>query len=700
MRKLIIRSLVIAAAVSQTPLFAQTAPGEPGAAANAPVAAAQQALPVKSVVLFSSGVGYFEHFGPIKGDGNTELRFKTAQINDILKSLVLQDMDGGKVSTVQYPSQDPVEKTLKSFQVDITANPALAELLNQLRGAKVTLQVATDKYSGMILGVEKRATAVTPQTTPVDIWIVNLIDGANIRQIELAKINDVKLEDATLQDELTRALQALAKARDQDKKSVVINFTGQGERRIRLGYVVESPIWKTSYRLVMGDKDTSLQGWAIVENQTDNDWDNVQLSLVSGRPISFSMNLYQPLYVARPVVQMELYQSLRPQIYADGMEHKQLAASAAPMAPGARQSRARTMGGAGGGGGFGAEAASDSLKDSADNQPMDMTSSVQSIASAAKLGELFQYTVGNISLPRQKSAMIPIITDKVDVERVSIYNQNVLAKHPLNGAMVTNSTDKHLLQGPITVFDANSYAGDAQIDNVPPGQKRLLSYGIDLQVQVQTKPESANQLMTGKIVKGVLHLTRKTVQSQTYDVNNKSDHAKTIVVEHPLNANWKLVNSPEPFEKTDALYRFKLPVEKAEQKSIKVSQETTQGEAIAMIDGDIGTLLFYARQGEIPEPARAALTEAAKRQQALVDFERQINEKQQLMVAVTQEQGRIRENMKTVDKASPYYNRLLGKLNDQESQIEKMQTETDALRTQRDAARKSYEEYLNGLSVG
>ena len=106
---------------------------------------ARTTVPIKTVVLFSSGVGYFEHAGTVRGDGSTLLRFKTSQINDVLKSLVLQDQDGGRVGAITYPSQDPLAKTLGSFQVDITANPSLAELLNQLRGAKVTVQAHTER---------------------------------------------------------------------------------------------------------------------------------------------------------------------------------------------------------------------------------------------------------------------------------------------------------------------------------------------------------------------------------------------------------------------------------------------------------------------------------------------------------------------------------------------------------------------------
>jgi hypothetical protein len=288
------RRTILASAALTTLLAIYPAAAQPARDASEPAtqpATRQAQIPVKMVVLFSSGVGYFEHFGSVAGENRTELRFKTHQINDILKSLVLQDLDGGRVTTITYPSQDPVAKTLKSFQVDITANPSLAELLNQLRGAKVTVSQAAEKTTGTILGVEKKKKQIGPEgKETIEQSVMNVItegDNARLVAITLDSVSDIIFEDPALQDELNRALAALAQARDQDKKPVQIAFEGQGERRVRLGYVVETPVWKTSYRLILGDKETKprLQGWAIVENQTDNDWSNVQLSLVSGRPI-------------------------------------------------------------------------------------------------------------------------------------------------------------------------------------------------------------------------------------------------------------------------------------------------------------------------------------------------------------------------------------------------------------------------------
>src|SRR5208283_3812985 len=114
--------------------------------------------------------------------------------------------------------------------------------------------------------------------------------------------------------------------------AVSLAFSGEGKREVRVGYVVENPIWKTSYRLVLNEKGKPfLQGWAVVENTQDEDWNNVRMALVSGRPISFQMDLYEPLYVKRPIVEPELFASLRPPAYNGALTE----AAAAPGLAGA-----------------------------------------------------------------------------------------------------------------------------------------------------------------------------------------------------------------------------------------------------------------------------------------------------------------------------------------------------------------------------
>jgi hypothetical protein len=432
-----------------------------------------------------------------------------------------------------------------------------------------------------------------------------------------------------------------------------------------------------------------LQGWAIVENQTDNDWNNIQLSLVSGRPISFIQEMYQPLYISRPVVQQELYASLRPQTYEAGMD---LEEAPKPMLALGRAAKSYAPAPAVAGAAMQAERRREDLFD-----PLE---SVSVAASAAEVGELFQYTVDSVSLPRQRSAMIPIVSDEIEVERLSIYNFNVLPKNPLNGARIKNTSGKHLLQGPITVFDAQSYAGDAQIDNIPPGQERLLSYAIDLEVQVNaSNSHEEGFLQTGKIVQGILQLTRKQISSQDYVIENKSDKDKTLIIEHPFRAGWNLVESPKPAETTDRFYRFKDSVEAGKTLKQTVKEEMIYEETLAILPADFGQLEFYSRSGEIPKKVREALIKAMNLKRELTQTQRQIEEREGEAEEITQEQERIRSNMNTVDRNSQYYTRLLAKLNDQETRIEKLQEEIEELKKTYEEKLKDLEDYLSELSV-
>ncbi|MBI3561790.1 MAG: hypothetical protein HY080_08750 [Gammaproteobacteria bacterium] len=665
----------------------------------------QNTLPTQRVVLFSSGVGYFEHAGTVNGDARMELRFKTEQINDILKSLLLEDLDGGKAGVVVYPSQDPTAKTLRSFQVDISENPSLAALLNQIRGVNIKATLRGETIHGSILGVEAKPKMLGDKDRVVEVWVLNILTAATIRAVGLDEVQQLEIEDPQLQEELRKALATVALERDKGKKPVTLHFAGEGERRVRFGYVVETPVWKTSYRLILsaatGNK-AHLQGWATVENQTENDWDHVDLSLISGRPISFIYNLYQPLYIPRPLLQPELYTSLHPQTYEAGMEAKE--EQAEPFAAADEEGLAEkklaprrlnsppVVAPA-------PEMNSFSAKSVA-RKPLEPIHSVASIADAGKIGELFQYTVGNVSLPRRQSAMIPIIASDIQAERVSIYNQSVLAKYPLNGVRIVNSSGNHLLQGPLTIFDANTYAGDASIDDIPPGQERLLSYAIDMQVHVDaTKTTQDDTLQTGKIVKGILHLTMKNLFTQEYSIDNKSGQEKTIIIEHPFRTGWKLTDSPKPLQTTERLYRFKDTLGPGKTALLRINEEITQSDTLVLLPADFGQLEFYSRSGKIPPKVKDALLKAMTYKKHMLDTERKITDKQREVTAITQGQQRLRENMKTVTQSSQYYSRLLIKLNEQETKIEKLQLQADQLKEEHEKQRTDLEAYLSSTTV-
>jgi hypothetical protein len=702
--------------------IAQDAP-PPAAAAPAQAAA----VPVRRVVLYTSGVGYFEHYGTVHGDASTVLSFKTDQINDVLKSLLLEDLDGGRVTAISYPTLAPLSQTLRSFQVDLSTDPPLADILKQLRGAQVTAVTPTGPISGEVLGVEKKDRPIGTGTDAkvAEVWIVNLLNDAGILPVELDKVTQLKLNDPELAGEMQKALAAVALSRDKDKKPVTISFSGQGDHRVRIGYVVETPIWKASYRLSLGDaaaaaggggdqkgpknvpadQQGKIQGWAIVDNQTDNDWTGVELSLVSGRPISFIEDLYQPLYVPRPTVQPDLFAGLQPRTYEDGVEQdkalkaKDFGRSADAMdrdEKGANQMQDLQEAAAAP---AAANAPQGDMAGEGLNAPINLAVAAQ--ASGAKVGEAFEYTVHDVSLARQKSSMIPILAGPIRAERLSIYNQSVLPNNPLLGARLTNTSGEYIMQGPMTVLDHGIYAGDAQILDMPPDADRLISYGVDQRMLVSGADAKENtQLLTGKIVKGVLELTDKDDFTQTFVAKNNADAEKTLLIEQPRRQGWDLVTPGKPTETTDTLYRFEVPVPAGKSATLTVDQQHTYGQAIALLPIDASAFIVYSQNGAIPQPVRDALVKAAQLKGAVTDTERQLAQLRQDKSDLAAEQDRMRRNMSVVSPGTDYYKKLLQKLDDQETQFEKMETQEKQLVQQQQDRQKAFEDYLAGLSVG
>src|SRR5262249_46137931 len=257
--------------------------------------AAAPTLPLTQVVLFSSGVGYFQREGNVEGSIRLDLTFPMTDINDLLKSLVLHYRRQGKYRPVSYDSREPTAHTRKPRPLDLTGNPTFGQLLTQARGEKVEvpLQPAGRAASGQPASLTGVIIGMESQTEQgKEVHQLNLLSAEGVRGIPLVQIQRLRFLNAAIEAEFRRALEVLAAAHNNQKRGVSLSLDGVGKRQVKLGYVVESPIWKPTYRLVLNQQGKpSLQGWAIVENTTDEDWKDVRLTLVSSRPISFEMDL-------------------------------------------------------------------------------------------------------------------------------------------------------------------------------------------------------------------------------------------------------------------------------------------------------------------------------------------------------------------------------------------------------------------------
>ncbi|MBL8877516.1 MAG: hypothetical protein JNG88_00225 [Phycisphaerales bacterium] len=673
-------------------------------------------LKIGRIAIFSSGVAYFEREASVEGDATAELQFRTEQINDILKSLVVRDMDGGAVSLVSYASRDPVEKALRSFGVDITGKPTLAQLLDQLRGEPIEI-TGERALKGVILGVEKRQIIIPPDTK-IEADVLNILTEAGIQQVQLSQISGLKLTNEKVDGELRKALMTLAASHDADKKSVAIEFEGKGARRVRAAYLLEAPIWKTSYRLVLNkDKKPFLQGWATVENATEEDWKDVRLSLISGRPISFRMDLYTPLYVPRPLEQLELYASLRPPTYEGDAEAEKKLAAKAPGRPApataarafddkaedaAAMRRMSVAGGARGGRGGGASPEAWEQNQADGDGAIDLESSgIHSLADAQQAGELFEYAISTpVSIGRQHSAMLPIVNEEVEAEKVSIYNPATHAKHPLNGLQLKNATKLNLMQGPITVFDSAAYAGDAKLPDMRPDEKRLIAYALDLGTEVtvdqKSHPETVQSVW---IKKGVLWSKRKSIDERVYNIKNKDADERKVLIEQAYSNDWQLIEPKEPSERTPALMRFEVKAagQKTTPQTVRFERVWDQYVQIGGVAND--GIEWFLRNVKISDKVKQALERVIALRAELDAASRAKAAAEQVMAELEKDQGRIRENLKTLDKASDSYRRQMTKFDELDAKIETQRTAVVAARENEEKKRAELEAYLLSIDA-
>ncbi len=639
---------------------------------------AQETLPITRVVLFRSGVGYIERFGQVNGEASLTLSLRETQMNDLLKSLVLVDFDGGQILPAQYTPRDPLTRTLSAFAINLGDNPSMAMLMMRLRGAPVAVQVGKETLEGTVLSVETRK--VPANESVVDQQFVNLWTREGLRSVALSEISRLRVRDERLQNELENALSALGTGLDNTRKTVELRLRGQGSRRVLVGYLTEMPLWKMTYRLVIGAGEPLLQGWAIVENTTDEDWRNVRVELASGRPVSFIQNLYEPLYLQRPRVDAKPEETPVPGAPEAAMEKEQPLALAMPRA---------------GRGAFG-EPTAPMLADAADA----MRESVVEMATGQERGALFDYRIEQpVTVLRQQSAMLPVLNRAVQATTVSLYNPANHPRHPFFGVKLVNTTDLTLMEGPVTVYLNGSYGGDAQLTTLEPKGERVLTFALDLGVEVvRDRDNIVGQTIAVKIVDGVLEQRTRLRRENEYRIVNRDNQPRVLLLEQPVQSDWELVE-PRDAERTANFHRFRLELTPNQTRTLKVIEERTLQTTIALLQADDAALNVYIQDTRLDERLRQALKRILDSRRAIANLDAEIRRQETIIRAIADDQARIRENMKTLDRNSELYREYVQKLTQQEREIEQARRTVQRLQEQKDRAQRELSEFIAGLNL-
>jgi hypothetical protein len=649
-------------------------------------AAAAADLPIRQVILYKSGVGYFERSGPLAAGEAARLDFKASDMNDVLKSLTVADRDGSKVTGLRYDSSEPLDQKLADFPFKIDRQVSLALFLDQMKGARIEIKYGADTVSGVVVSGRL---AAAEDKHPEHEQLVLIADSGELRTFDLAAASAIRLIDQKLQSQLRDYLTAVNQSRSRDKRSIYIDSSDAKERQLAASYMIPAPVWKSSYRLIFSDKtEPMLEGWAIIDNTTGEDWTNVALAVVSGRPVSFISQLYEPKYVPRQTVELPEDRAAEPVVYGGAVAQSTaglIGSVSGGVPPGPAMGAPRQ---------FVPPAVLGSVERKAG-----FSNVIVDVASA-DLGELFEYRFSTpVTVKKDESTMLPFLQQKIGARKLLIYSENY-GEHPLSAAELTNSTGKTLDGGPITVFEGASYSGEALMTTLKAADKRLISYAVDLGTRVTTAFDSSRaNIREIHVNRGVLTARSAMQETRTYTIRNVDAKPKTVVIEQVQRPEYTVLN-PKPTETTTNTNRFEVKLGADSSQKFPVTEERVYDTTTAVSSLTPDALLAYAQNKAISDAGRRQLQQIVDLKRQVADLENQIRQSDSNGKNLVDDQARIRQNIQSLNAVSGQQEQVqkyARQLADQESQLAAQRDHLSDLRKRRAAQESSLNDLIAKL---
>jgi len=678
-------------------------------------------------VLYKNGVGYFEHAGSVTGNERVAIDFTSPQLNDVLQSLTVLDEGGGRIAGVNYNSTTPLAEQLKSLSLGMTDDPTSTELFQALRGQRVEVTGGPGgTITGRLMSIESSTEKMGggDNATTVDRFYLTLIASSGaVRVIELTPALSVRPLDANLQGQLDRYLELLSTTRSTGLRHLTLDALGQGQRQLRVSYISEVPVWKSTYRIVFPrtpNGSATMQGWAVVDNTVGADWDNVQLSLVAGAPQSFIQPLSQPLYARRVEVPIatgvettpQTHEAAEaappPQVAAPGRQYDRVDLKAKLYTPKSLQMQQNQMQNM-------QNNATETVSVQADSNAADLVSGsgssegvlggVYSASSAYKEGDVttnafddfFEYALtAPVTIHKNESAMVPILQQDLPAEHVTLWSEK--DPTPLRAVWLENKSKLTLDSGSFSIFESGEFAGEGLLDPIHPGERRLLSYAADQALRVKvTARDGKRTLHHVQILKGTIVETNMDTDSKTYSAINSGDLDRDVLIEQPRHTNdWTLDGDLKPAETSPNLYRFKLPVAAHTTAKLEVRERGPEKTAVYLNAYNNQSVYLLDLVKRVPD-ALDKLKPVIDAEGALADLDRRINESKQTEQTASADEARDRENL-TALKGNDAAKRFVDELNRAEDLLQSTRKQTADLEQQKKVATVKLNDLISQIS--
>ncbi len=769
--------LTLSACLLTFPSIAQTAtpstkpnatPPRGSRSAPSPAAAHPTSLPVTHVSLYKNGVGFFEHTGRVTGDQTVTLDLTSTQLNDVLQSITAIDLGGGRITGAGYNSTTPLDQQLRALPLSLGEQPTQQDLFGALRGTRVEVTGAGAPFTGRILTLEVRLTSVSqdPSRPFLDRRFLTVFgDTGATRTLELTSATIVRLLDAPLRTDLSTYLELLNRNRYEGLRHLTLTDQGTGTRDLRVSFLSEVPVWKSTYRILFTDpasatsagtpqppsspasQTATLQGFSVIDNTTGEDWNNVHLSLIAGSPQSFLQPLAQPIYARRPEIPIAQDAELTPQTHdaatpndikvlkEDGAPPPQVAGvagmsgmsggSAGGVAGGvlgamgnapAPEIRSGSGGNLGGGvrrigGPLNGRQFNSAAQLVAPMQPYEVAAanSTDPNTTTAAFDDFFAYNLTDpISIPRNGSALVPILQTPIQSERVTLWSPTEPV--PLRALWITNSSQLTLDRGSFAIVENGNFGGEGLLDTIHPGERRLLSYAADQAIRVSVDSRHNTRRVTAiTIAKGVLKATSAEIAEVEYLVTNAAPDPRTVIVEQPRQLGWTMdsaggtgSNDPKPTETTPTAYRFRVATAPKETVRLHIGERHTLDEFFRLVDSTGDQLALFLHNAKASPALLAQLEPVFTAKRSVATLNTQISEKQAAIDQLIQDQQRLRSNLATLKGSSEeraLAKRYTAELNTQEDTLATLRRDLATLQTQRATAQSDLDTKIASLET-
>ena len=681
----------------------------------APALAAAQSLELKRVMLSAGGVGYFEYEAEVEGNAALPLSVRLDQVDDVLKSIVVYD-EKGVAGTIRLPGREPLVQIFRDLPFGPEALDSPVALLNSLPGAQIRATGAR-KVEGRLVAVVPEEVALSDLGGVITRHRVSVMSAEGMQTFLFEETDSLVFTDPELRAQIDGALAAISAHRTRDRRTLQILSSGKGKRRVRVGYVVAAPLWKASYRLTVADKPADkarLQGWAVLENMSGQDWKDVELTIVSGNPVTFRQALYSAYYVHRPEIPVEVLGRVLPAPDSGAIGMKM---AEAEFDEDFRREQRAMLGDAAG---FVGGVAMDMANEAAPMAKRAVSSLVAAepmapppppgqarILAAASTEAATQVTFRvpyPVTVGSGQSLLVPVIDREVPASRVALYQPETHDRHPLASVRLTNDGETGLPPGVLTLYETGAagvaYVGDAQLSTLPVGDERLVSFALDQKALVDREIKESQAIGKARIVRGVLELTYEQEQHTTYRLKAPAREAREILIEHPRIPGWKIAKPTEAeVELTDDKYRIRHTLAAGETAEIEVVLTRPNLQKVALVGQGRNFYMAYAGNAELDSGLKKAFAEMARLRDVVDGHARRMQELEAERQRIHQEQKRIRDNLSRVPHGTDLQKRYLRKLDQQENALEALLGDADQTREAVAEAQKALGNFSRKLDI-